>query len=121
MSLDVYDPECPIMLSFSLHPAFALPSPCPNYLAFLSVVMYNHVLRWFLMNIITLQPSRSHLLNPPMTRNDLSGIHALVFDVIGTTTDWHSPVQQALEVVAAKRPDLPPRDWSKFAHEWRQG
>ena len=56
-----------------------------------------------------------------MTTNDVSGIRALVFDVIGTTTDWHSPVQQALEVVAAQRPDLPPRDWSKFAHEWRQG
>ena len=83
--------------------------------------MYNPVLHWFLINNIMLQPSRSHLLNPPMTRNDLSGIRALVFDVIGTTTDWHSPVQQALEVVAAKKPDLPPQDWSKFAHEWRQG
>ena len=56
-----------------------------------------------------------------MTTSDFSGIRALVFDVIGTTSDWHSPVQQALEVAAAKRNDLPSQDWSKFAHEWRQG
>ena len=56
-----------------------------------------------------------------MMTNDFSGIRALVFDVIGTTTDWHSPVQQALEVAAAKRTHLAPQDWSKFAHEWRQG
>lgn len=50
-----------------------------------------------------------------------SRIRTPVFDIIGTTTDWHRPVQQALEVTAAKRADIPPQDWSKFAHEWRQG
>jgi hypothetical protein len=52
---------------------------------------------------------------------DFSGVRALVFDVIGTTTDWHSPVQRTLESVSAARTDLPPQDWSTFAYEWRQG
>jgi hypothetical protein len=85
------------------------PHPAPILSAFPSVVMYNPLLHGFFIHYISLRSSRSHLLNPPMTRKDFSGIRALVFDVIGTTTDWHSLVQQALEVVAAKRPDIPPK------------
>jgi len=92
----------------------------PSRFRILSVVAYNTLLRRFLINNITLRFSQSHLYLP-MTSTDFSGIRVLVFDVIGTTTDWHSPVQQALEVAAAKTTGPPPHDWSKFAHEWRQG
>jgi len=49
-------------------------------------------------------------------------VKALVFDVIGTTTDWLTPVLHALQSNAAPYPDLAKRiDWTDFAGRWRVG
>ena len=49
--------------------------------------------------------------NPPL--------RAILFDVIGTTMDWVTPVVGALQAAAAPFPDLKDRDWTDFAHKWR--
>jgi len=51
--------------------------------------------------------------------NPLPNVRALVFDLIGTTTDWHTPVATALKAHATAYPKLASRDWNAFAHEWR--
>jgi len=53
--------------------------------------------------------------------SQLGGVKALVFDVIGTTTDWLTPVLQALQTHAAPFPDLGSHNWTEFAQLWRVG
>jgi len=52
----------------------------------------------------------------------LQGVSALVFDLIGTTTDWHTPVAAALKAHASIHPALAAStiDWDALAHEWRR-
>lgn len=51
------------------------------------------------------------------TRNDqLKDAKALLFDYIGTTTDWLTPVLRALQENAPAGVDV---DWKDFAYKWR--
>lgn len=49
---------------------------------------------------------------------ELKNAQALVFDFIGTATDWFTPVSQALIDNAPSGSQV---DWSSFAHQWRTG
>jgi hypothetical protein len=42
---------------------------------------------------------------------------ALIFDYIGTTTDWLTPVSRALVENAPKSSNV---DWTEFAYKWRK-
>lgn len=48
------------------------------------------------------------------------GIKALIFDLIGTCTDWHSTILPALHA-APKTPALPPEAIDQLALDWRAG
>ncbi|KAG8902939.1 hypothetical protein FRB99_003933 [Tulasnella sp. 403] len=52
----------------------------------------------------------------------LRPVRALVFDLIGTCTNWHGPVTACLAAHASKVPALATRqanEWNSFAHHWR--
>jgi len=51
----------------------------------------------------------------------LRPVRALVFDLIGTTTDWFTPVHTALVAHAPTASAPPSTDWEAFAHAWRKG
>ncbi|QRV94986.1 haloacid dehalogenase [Ceratobasidium sp. AG-Ba] len=46
----------------------------------------------------------------------LHSVQALVFDLFGTSLDWHTPLTSALN---SAYPDVSPDDWSTFAFAWR--
>lgn len=54
-----------------------------------------------------------------MSEESLKPVQALVFDLIGTTTDWKTPVAASLKAHAVNLSSG--RDWDEFAHEWRTG
>ncbi|KAJ7606618.1 haloacid dehalogenase [Roridomyces roridus] len=51
--------------------------------------------------------------------SDLANVKALVFDVFGTTVDWHSSLVQELSALGKKHQFE--GDWSGFAEAWRAG
>jgi hypothetical protein len=51
----------------------------------------------------------------------LAQVKVLVFDLMGTCTDWKSHILRSLEEHAAGHPSLASRDWSAFAQDWRMG
>jgi len=51
----------------------------------------------------------------------LRPVRALIFDLIGTTTDWFTPVHTALIAHASTASAPPTTDWEAFAHAWRKG
>lgn len=49
------------------------------------------------------------------------GLYGLVFDLIGTLTDDHTPVVETLQNHAARYPSLAKYDrdfWDQFAYRW---
>ncbi|KAH7338997.1 HAD-like domain-containing protein [Rhizoctonia solani] len=53
--------------------------------------------------------------------SSLAGVKALVFDVFGTTYDWHTNVTRTLVTHARPESPLTISQWEIFAHKWRQG
>lgn len=51
----------------------------------------------------------------------LAGVKALVFDVFGTTFDWHANVTRTLATHARPESPLTNSQWELFAHKWREG
>ncbi|KAK6992850.1 Haloacid type II [Favolaschia claudopus] len=50
---------------------------------------------------------------------DLRNVEALVFDVFGTTLDWHGSIVEELASIGQKK--QVDGDWSNFAKTWRRG
>ncbi|KAK7050327.1 hypothetical protein R3P38DRAFT_2763463 [Favolaschia claudopus] len=50
---------------------------------------------------------------------DLRNVEALVFDVFGTTLDWHGSIVE--ELASIGRNKQVDGDWSNFAKTWRRG
>ncbi|AYF74229.1 haloacid dehalogenase type II [Nocardia yunnanensis] len=54
----------------------------------------------------------------PVIRHPVVVVTALVFDVQGTATDFHSTVRRAAETIAGSRGRG--QDWSAFVNDWRR-
>lgn len=63
------------------------------------------------------------LLSKPSQPELLPGLYGLVFDLIGTLTDEHTPVVETLQNHAARYPSLAKYDqafWAQFAYKWNR-
>lgn len=76
--------------------------------------------------LLVLSPSTTtttamSLLSKPSQSTLFPGLYGLVFDLIGTLTDDHTPVVETLQNHAARYPSLAKYDrdfWEQFAYKW---